>query len=56
MPGQLRLRVRYRNLVGPWFDYVLVSPRELGDLLDGTGWGVKRLVRDESSYYVAILE
>ena len=56
MPGQLRLRIRYRNLVGNWFDYVLVSPGELGDLIDGTGWGVKRLVRDDSSYYVAILE
>jgi SAM-dependent methyltransferase len=56
MPGQLRLRVRYRNLVGPWFDYALVSPGELGDLIDGTGWAVKRLVRDDGSYYVAILE
>ena len=28
MPGQLRLRVRYRDLTGPWFDYLIVSPDE----------------------------
>jgi SAM-dependent methyltransferase len=56
MPGQLRLRVRYRNLVGPWFDYVRVSPDELGEFVDGTEWEVKRLVRDDGPHYVAILE
>jgi SAM-dependent methyltransferase len=55
MPGQRRLRVRYRNLVGPWFDFLQVSPDELSDLIDGTGWGIKRLVRDDGSYYVADL-
>jgi hypothetical protein len=24
MPGQLRLRVRYRDLSDPWFDYLIV--------------------------------
>ena len=26
MSGQLRLRNRYRDLIGPWFDYLIVSP------------------------------
>ena len=55
MPGQRRLRVRYRNLVSPWFDFLQVSPDELSDLIDGTGWGIKRLVRDDGFYYVAVL-
>lgn len=56
MPGQLRLRVRYRNLVDPWFDYLLVSPDEMAELVDGTGWRIERLTLDESSYFVAVLE
>jgi SAM-dependent methyltransferase len=56
LPGHLRLRVRYRNLASPWFDYLLVSPEEMRELAAGTGWHVARLVEDEGSYYVAVLE
>ena len=34
MPGQLPLRVRYRDLIGPWFDYLIVSPNEMGTILE----------------------
>jgi hypothetical protein len=27
----------------------------LSDLIDGTGWSVKHLVRDDGLYYVAVL-
>jgi SAM-dependent methyltransferase len=56
MPGQLRLRVRYRDLVGPWFAYLIVSPEEMEEIVEGTGWQIRRLVQDEGSYYVAVLE
>jgi SAM-dependent methyltransferase len=57
MAGQLRLRVRYRDLVGPWFDYLIVSPDEMGAILDGTEWRIRRLLEESGSgYYVAILE
>lgn len=57
MPGQLRLRVRYPDLIGPWFDYLIVSPDEMGTILEGTGWRIRRLLEESgSSYYVAILE
>jgi len=56
LSGQLRLRSRYRDLVGPWFEYLIVSPDEMAELVDGTGWRIHRLVRDEGSYYVAVLE
>jgi len=57
MPGQLRLRVRYRDLIGPWFDYLIVSPDEMATILDGTEWRIRRLLRESGSgYYVAILE
>jgi hypothetical protein len=42
MPGQVRIRVRYRAYVGEWFDYLLVSPEEMRELVVGTGRRVGR--------------
>lgn len=56
MAGQLRLRVRYRDLIGPWFDYLFVSPDEMASILEGTQWRITRLLQSGSAYYVAILE
>jgi SAM-dependent methyltransferase len=55
MAGQLRLRVRYRELASPWFDYLLVSPGELQTLIGGTGWHVHRIIEGEPAY-VAVLD
>jgi SAM-dependent methyltransferase len=57
MAGQLRLRVRYRDLIGPWFDYLIVSPDEMATILEGTQWRICRLLEQSGSgYYVAVLE
>lgn len=56
MSGQLRLRVRYRDLIGPWFDYLIVSTEEMAEIVEGTGWQIRRVIRDEGSIYVAVLE
>jgi SAM-dependent methyltransferase len=56
MPGQLRLRVRYRGLSGPWFGYLFASPDEMASILEGTPWQITRLLQSGSPYYVAILE
>ena len=56
MPGQLRLRIRYRDLIGPWFEYLIVSPDEMTEIVEGTGWEIRHLIRDEDSVYVAVLE
>ncbi len=55
MPGQLRVRVRYRDLTTPWLDWLQVSSKELAELLAGTGWRLARTVGDGPSY-VAIIE
>ena len=55
MPGQLRVRVRYRELSTPWLDWLQVSPSELTELLEGTGWKLSRTLGDGPSY-VAILD
>jgi SAM-dependent methyltransferase len=55
--GQLRLRVRYRDLIGPWFDYLIVSPDEMASIVEGTEWEIRRLLQQSGSgYYVAVLE
>lgn len=56
MTGQVRIRVRYRRLATPWFDYLLVSADEMRALVEGTGWHVARVLGDEGPYYVAVLE
>jgi SAM-dependent methyltransferase len=55
MPGQLRVRVRYRELTTRWIDWLQVSREELEELVEGTGWRLTRTLGDGPSY-VAILD
>lgn len=56
MAGQLRIRIRYKRLVGPWLDYLLVSKRELKKILKNTDWQVKKFLDSKNSRYIAIIE
>ena len=38
LPGQLRLRVRHRRTVTPWWDYLLCTPDELEEVIASTAW------------------
>ena len=55
LPGQIRIRVRFRDVIGPWMDYPMVSPNQLREILAGTRWDVARLF-DSDDTYVAVLE
>lgn len=58
MPGQVRIRVRFKTYATPWCDYLMVSKGELEDILHGTGWRPSTYV-DSVSYpglYIAVLE
>ena len=55
MPGQIRLRVRFRDLATPWFDYLMVGRDELLELIDGTGWTLAQTI-DSDDTYIAIIE
>ena len=55
LPGQIRLRVRYGRLIGDWFDYLLVSPKEMESLLAGSSWEIERLIGTGEPGYYAIL-
>jgi SAM-dependent methyltransferase len=47
MPGQLRIRVRYRGYASPWFEYLLVSPDEMAELAASGGWELVRVLEGE---------
>jgi len=55
LPGQIRIRIRFRTIIGPWFDYPMVSPAEMRDILDGTGWHLAQTIDSEDTY-VAVIE
>ncbi len=48
MPGQIRIRIRYKKYSTPWFDYLLVSMKEMKQIVDGTGWTVRRFISTRS--------
>ena len=57
LPGAIRLRLRYRDQVGEWCDWLFVSVPEMRKLLEGTGWRpVAVLATRPGASYVAVLE
>lgn len=54
MSGQIRLRVRHLQYSTPWFDYLMVSPPEMGELAASGGWRLERILGD-GPYYVGVL-
>jgi SAM-dependent methyltransferase len=56
MSGQIRLRIRYKNYIGNWFDYLMVSKKEMKEILRDTGWKVKKFINSGGPVYIAIIE
>lgn len=56
MPGQLRIRVRSGHACTPFFDYLLVSPREMRTIVSGTGWRVANVISRKDSVYAAVIK
>lgn len=56
MGGQIRMRHRFRQYVGRWFDYLFVSKDEMEEILDGTGWVIGEFIDSENSQYIAIIK
>jgi SAM-dependent methyltransferase len=57
-PGQSRMRIRYKNYKGGWFDYLFVSKQEMESIVDRTGrWKIKRFLdsTDAPGVYIAII-
>jgi SAM-dependent methyltransferase len=56
MPGQLRIRIRHGNLIGPWFDYLLASKKEVEEIVAGTGWKIKKVIESKGPSYALVIE
>ncbi|GLY07186.1 hypothetical protein Acsp01_75650 [Actinoplanes sp. NBRC 101535] len=54
--GQLRLRLRYREVATGWFDYLNCSAAELEALVAGTAWRLKSIDERDRPYYLAVME
>lgn len=56
MAGQLKLRCRYLNVVGDWFDLLFMSPDEMREICTETGWHIATILGNKDNLYVAVLE
>lgn len=56
MAGQLRVRIRFRKCVGKWFDYLIVSKKEMEEILKGTGWKIREFIDSGDSAYIAVID
>ncbi len=48
-PGLVKLRVRYKSFIGPWFDLMLLAPEEVEALLKQAGLKLTKTIPWESS-------
>lgn len=56
MAGQIRFRIRYRNLCTPYMDYLMVSKNEMSEIATGTGWRIAKSFDSAGSTYIAVME
>jgi SAM-dependent methyltransferase len=54
--GEHRARIRYRRFVTPWFTSSRMSPDELLELVQDTGWEVGEILDRGEGIYIAVLE
>ncbi len=56
MAGQLRIRIRFKKHKGDWLDYLLVSKKEMNNILQGTGWRIRKFIDSGNYMYIALIE
>ena len=56
MSGQMRIRVRYKRYASPWINVLLVSKKEMEDILEDTGWKVSKYIDENIGSSFAIIE
>lgn len=53
--GQIRLRLRFRDVVGPFYDWLLIDPATLDDRARSVGWTCEIVAQEPSGEYLAQL-
>ena len=56
MPGQLRIRIRHGDIIGPWFDYLLASKDEVKKIVAGTGWKIKTFIEHKEPRFAVVID
>lgn len=56
LAGELRIRIRYRQHIGDWMPYLMVSQAEMAQIVEGTGWHIAEIISSPASEYIAVLE
>jgi SAM-dependent methyltransferase len=56
MPGEMRIRVRYKRYASPWIQFLWASRQDMEHILEGTGWAVGRYLGSDAPQYAAIIE
>lgn len=56
MSGQIHFRVRFRQYVGAWMDYLLTSRPEVEFIVKDTGWNLAQTFGNTDGQYTLVLE
>lgn len=54
-PGQIMLRIEYKDETGDWFDLLMLPPNELARLVQEPMWNVEKIVSSNVGYYGTII-
>jgi hypothetical protein len=52
--ARVLLRIRYRDLVTPWWPQYNIPATQMAALVDGTGWGMEMHLRDGDEHAVLL--
>jgi SAM-dependent methyltransferase len=53
-PGRVRLRLRYGDLVTPWWELLNLPPADIDALVEGTGWRLEERLREGDDHLVVL--
>ncbi len=56
LPGQLKIKLIYKDLKSNWINFLLLSPKELRKLIKKTPWTLYEILNEENKDYVGILK
>ncbi|TXT55991.1 MAG: hypothetical protein BAJATHORv1_30375 [Candidatus Thorarchaeota archaeon] len=55
LPGLVKLRIKYKGLIGDWFDLLMVNQQDMEKIATQAGWTVDRIFTSDS-LYVGVLK
>jgi len=45
-----------KKYIGSWFDYLFVSKKELEQIIEGTGWEIRKYIDSQNAVYIVVLK